>query len=100
MGPGLVILQTGHTVYVAVRSRLWKCNVDQLRPANEMEELGMQVVESRQYQDLLQQMQQQRHGAVDVEREGPPPEDAWRHPSAELRRSQPYRGERTSEGDA
>ena len=80
VGPGLVILQTGHTVYVAVRSRLWKCNVDQLRPANEMEELGMQVVESRQYQELLQQMQKQRHGAVDVEREGPPPEDAWRHP--------------------
>ena len=52
-----------------------------LRPANEMEELGMQVVQSRQYQGLLQQMQQrQRHGAVDVEREGPPPPDAWRRP--------------------
>ena len=80
VGPGVVILQNGHTVYVAVRSRLWKCNVDQLRPANEMEELGMQVVQSRQYQDLLQQMQQQRQGAVDVEREGPPPPDAWRRP--------------------
>ena len=78
VGPGVVVLQNGHTVYVAVRSRLWKCNVDQLRPANEMEELGMQVVQSRQYQDLLQQMQQQRLGAVDVEREGPPPPDAWR----------------------
>lgn len=28
VGPGVVILQNGHTVYVAVRSRLWKCNVD------------------------------------------------------------------------
>eukprot|EP00434_Breviolum_minutum_P029882 symbB.v1.2.026423.t1/scaffold2638.1/size74318/2 len=85
VGPGLVILQTGHTVYVAVRSRLWKCNVDQLRPANEMEELGMQVVESRQYQELLHQMQQQRHGAVDVEREGPPPRGCLETPCEENR---------------
>ena len=78
VGPGLVILQNGHTVYVAMRSRLWKCNVDQLRPASPTEELGMQVIQSAQYKDLLQQMQKQRQGAVDVEREGPPPPEAWR----------------------
>ena len=80
VGPGIVILQNGHTVYVAVRSRLWKCNCDQLRPASQAEELGMQVVASRQYQDLLEQMQKQRHGAIDVEREGTPPPEAWQLP--------------------
>ena len=38
----------------------------------------MQVIESRQYKDLLKQMQGQRTGAVDVEREGIPPDHAWR----------------------
>ena len=80
IGPGLVILQNGHTVYVAMRSRLWKCNTDQLRPANEAEELAMQVITSEQYKDLLQQMQGQRTGAIDVAREGSPPEEAWRRP--------------------
>ena len=80
VGPGLVILQNGHTVYVAMRSRLWKRNSDQLRPATPTEELGMQVLSSEQYRDLLQQMQSQRTGAVDVAREGAPGEDAWRTP--------------------
>eukprot|EP00435_Cladocopium_sp_Y103_P038659 s4112_g10.t1 len=70
IGPGLVILQNGHTVYVAMRSRLWKCNTDQLRPATATEELGMQVVLTDQYKDLLQH--------VDVAKEGSPPDSAWR----------------------
>ena len=80
MGPGIVIMQNGHTVYVAVRSRLWKCNTDQLRPASQTEEMAMQVIASRQYRDLLGQMQKQRSGAVDVEREGAPPPEAWQQP--------------------
>ena len=81
VGPGLVILQNGHTVYVAMRSRLWKCNSDQLRPASSTEELAMEVVTSGQYRDLLQQMQGQRTGAIDVAREGTPPDDAWKGPA-------------------
>eukprot|EP00435_Cladocopium_sp_Y103_P035246 s245_g9.t1 len=73
IGPGLVILQNDHTVYVAMRSRLWKCSSDQLRPVSSTEELAMQVVTSEQYKDLLQQMRGQRVGAVDVAREGAPP---------------------------
>lgn len=80
VGPGIVIMQNGHTVYVAVRSRLWKCNTDQLRPASQTEEMAMQVIASRQYRDLLGQMQKQRSGAVDVEREGTPPPEAWQQP--------------------
>lgn len=83
VGPGLVILQNGHTVYVAMRSRLWKCNTDQLRPATATEELGMQVVLTDQYRDLLQQMRGQRAGAVDVAREGAPSDNAWRTAPAE-----------------
>ena len=60
---------------------LHKCNSDQLRPANSTEELAMQVITSEQYKDLLQQMQGQRTGAIDVAREGTPSEEAWR-PSA------------------
>ena len=86
VGPGLVILQNGHTVYVAMRSRLWKCNSDQLRPASDTEDLAMQVVMSDQYRQLLQQLQQQRHGAVDVAREGTPEPEAWR--SCEVRREE------------
>ena len=89
VGPGLVILQNGHTVYVAMRSRLWKCNTDQLRPASRTEELAMQVVSSDQYRELLQQMQQQRSGAVDVTREGPPPPEAWQPAAVVERRPDP-----------
>jgi len=94
VGPGLVILQNGHTVYVAMRSRLWKCNTDQLRPATQPEEMAMQVIESRQYKDLLKQMQGQRTGAVDVEREGIPPDHAWRGPA-----QQPERASAVSAGE-
>ena len=54
-----------------MRSRL-------LRPATATEKLGMQVVLTDQYRDLLQQMRGQRAGAVDVAREGAPPDNAWR----------------------
>ena len=55
VGPGLVVRQNAHTVYVGMRSRLWKCNGDQLRPATSTEEFAMEAVTSGQYKDLLQQ---------------------------------------------
>ena len=82
-GPGLVLLHQGTTVWVAMRARLWKCNVDQVRPANSTEALGVEVVNSLQYQDLLKNMEGKRAGAVDVSREGAPPEDAWEEPREE-----------------
>ena len=99
IGPGLVILQNGHTVYVAMRSRLWKCNSDQLRPANSTEELAMQVITSEQYKDLLQQMQGQRTGAIDVAREGTPSAEAWRAPTHNPEEASTIR-EATGSGDA
>ena len=56
--------------------------------------MAMQVIESRQYKDLLKQMQGQRTGAVDVEREGIPPDHAWRGPA-----QQPERVSAVSAGD-
>ncbi|CAE7224945.1 RE2 [Symbiodinium sp. CCMP2592] len=82
-GPGLVLLHQGTTVWVAMRARLWKCNVDQVRPASSTEALGIEIVNSQQYQELLRNMEGKRAGAVDVAREGSPPEDAWEEPREE-----------------
>eukprot|EP00969_Alexandrium_andersonii_P325914 14400123-Alexandrium_andersonii.AAC.1 len=35
VGPALVIKQAGHAVWVAVRSRIWRCSADQVRPAEQ-----------------------------------------------------------------
>ena len=45
-GPGVVIMQSGHTVWVAMRARLWKCSSDQLRAASPLETLGNEVAQS------------------------------------------------------
>eukprot|EP00969_Alexandrium_andersonii_P318103 14051060-Alexandrium_andersonii.AAC.1 len=41
--PGLVILQRGGSVWVAMRSRLWKCSSEQLRSANREESMGAEL---------------------------------------------------------
>ena len=86
-GPGLVIMQKGHTVWVAMRARLWKCNVDQVRPATATEAMGIEVV-----QELLKDATGKRAGALDVEKEGPPPDDAFQAPLHEM----PQQGPLTS----
>ena len=83
-GPGLVLLHSGTTVWVAMRARLWKCNVDQVRPASATEAMGVEVINSEHYQELLKSMQGKRAGAVDVEKEGAPPEDSWQSPVEEV----------------
>ena len=77
-GPGLVLLHQATTIWVAMRARLWECNVDQVRPANSTEAMGVEIVNSQQYQELLKNMR-----AVDVAREGTPPEEAWEEPREE-----------------
>eukprot|EP00971_Amphidinium_carterae_P186926 3710393-Amphidinium_carterae.3 len=73
-GPGLVVLHSGHTVWVSMRSRLWRCNVDQLRNAASEEMLGAELVQQGQLKDLLLHLHSTRGGsAVDVASEGPPP---------------------------
>ena len=76
VGPGLVVLQAGHTVFVSMRSRLWKCNSDQLRAATHYEALGASLTSVAEIRDLLDQGGRARCGAVDVASEGPPPSEA------------------------
>ena len=70
----MVLLQAGHTVYVSMRARLWKCSSEQLRAATHYESLGASLSESSKLRDVLQQGRLVRCGAVDVAAEGPPPD--------------------------
>ena len=79
-GPGIVLLQSGHTVFVSMRARLWKCNSDQLRAANPYESVGAALADTKEMQDILTQSRQGRSGAVDVASEGAPPDDAEEQP--------------------
>ena len=81
VGPGVVLLQSGKTVYVSMRSRLWKCSSDQLRPALRTEVLGAALSHDAGLEDLLTQVTSNRRAAaVNVEIEGPPPKEAWQQP--------------------
>ncbi|CAK8995053.1 Retrovirus-related Pol polyprotein from transposon TNT 1-94 [Includes: Protease, partial [Durusdinium trenchii] len=71
-GPGVVVLQAGHTVWVSMRARLWKCNSDQLRPATHHESIGADMARSGELQDLIAQGRSTKAGAVDVTTEGTP----------------------------
>ena len=76
-----MIKQAGHTVWVAMRSRLWRCNVDQIREAVESESLGADLLRTIDAKELLRQTNPgPRAGAVDVQREGTPPDGAWDEP--------------------
>ena len=79
-GPGVVVLQVGHTVYVSMRARLWKCNSDQLRAATHYESVGAALADTHEMQEILQQSRQGRCGAVDVASEGAPPDEAENAP--------------------
>ena len=81
VGPGIVVLQAGHTVYVSMRSRLWKCNSEQLRPASHHESIGAALAQTHELQDILAQTRANRCGAVDVASEGTPDERAQLEPS-------------------
>ena len=77
IGPGVVVLQAGHTVWVSMRARLLKCNSDQLRPASSHETLGAELARAGELAEVIQQTRAGKTGAVDVAREGSPPSDAW-----------------------
>ncbi len=73
VGPGVVILSNNTTVYVGMRSRLWRCSLSQLRPALPAEILGKEIASDPGLRDLLHQvMSSSRVGAVAVDKEGPP----------------------------
>ena len=57
----------------AMRSRVWKCSSDQLRPANEAETLGAELTNEKGLEQILTNTKGHRATAVDVISEGPPP---------------------------
>ena len=76
-GPGLVVMQQGHTVWVSLRSRLLKCNSDQLRAASHEEAVGAELHRSGELKELVSQTSSHRASAVDVSAEGSPPDEAF-----------------------
>ena len=73
-GPGVVLLANNRTIYVAMRSRLWRCSPEQLRAALPAEVLGREIASDPGLSELIRQVTSGvRTGAVDVVREGPPP---------------------------
>ena len=81
IGPGLVIMQQGNTVWVSMRARIWKCSSDQLRSASHLETLGAELTKAQGLEDILNQTKSKQAGAVDVAAEGPPERDAWSQPA-------------------
>ncbi|CAE7645030.1 GIP [Symbiodinium sp. CCMP2592] len=76
VGPGLVVLQTKSLVWVAMRTRLWRCAPEQLRSADPSEMMGRQLATDPSLGELLRQVTAGSQAkAVDVAREGPPPQE-------------------------
>ena len=75
VGPGIVVLQSKSVVFVAMRSRLWRCSPEQLRSAFPSEVLGRQLATDPEMAELLRKVISGNNaGAVDITREGPPDE--------------------------
>ena len=64
VGPGLVLLNGQNVIWVAMRTRLWRCAPEQLRSAFPEEVLGRQLSSDPSLGEL-----------VNVAREGPPSEE-------------------------
>ena len=74
VGPGLVIIQSGHTVWMAMGTRLWKCSTERLRRATRPEALGAEILDDQELGPILRIVVQGDYNAgVEVIREGPPP---------------------------
>ena len=81
VGPGPVVLQSGHIIWVAGRSRRWKCSTDQVRHATSTEAAGAELIHHFDACNLLLEARPgQRTGAIDVSRGGALPSDAWDRP--------------------
>ena len=75
VGPGLVVVANNSTVYVGMRTRLWRCSPEQLRLAHPAEEMGHQLASDPGLSELLRRvLSGSTAGAINVMREGPPSE--------------------------
>ncbi len=70
VGPGVVVLSNNKTIYVAMRTRLWRCAPEQLRAALPSEVLGKDIASSPGLAELLRQVNSGTYkGAVDITKE-------------------------------
>ena len=73
VGPGVVVLSNNRVVYVAMRTRLWRCAPEQLRAAMPSEVLGQELASSPGLAELLRQVNSGSYkGAVDITKEALP----------------------------
>ena len=76
VGPGVIVTQTSSVIWVAMRTRLWRCSPEQLRAAFPSEVLGRQLASDPQLGELLRKViSGNQAGAVDVTKELPPTEN-------------------------
>ena len=81
VGPGVVVLANNRVIYVAMRTRLWRCAPEQLRAAMPSEVLGKEIASSPGLAELLRQVNSGTYkGAVDVTRERFPDNSEQFHP--------------------
>ena len=82
VAPEAVVRQSGRTVWVAVRSGLWKCSPLQVGSATRAESLGAELRDEVAFNEIHQDLKDpgKRVGATDVESEGEPPPEAWDSP--------------------
>lgn len=81
VGPGVVVLANNRVIYVAMRTRLWRCAPEQLRAAMPSEVLGKEIASSPGLAELLRQVNSGTYkGAVDVSRERYPDQAEHFHP--------------------
>ena len=72
-GPRVIVLVSQRGIYVAMRSRLWRCGPEPLRPAHLNEMSGAQMSEGPAWAELLQKINSGvRAGILDVSTERPP----------------------------
>eukprot|EP00959_Pyramimonas_sp_CCMP1952_P072715 1519305-Pyramimonas_sp.AAC.1 len=62
-----------------MRSKLYMCSEEQVRPATRQESLGAELLDAARFDQLREEVRApgRRIGAVDVASEGPPPPGAW-----------------------
>ncbi|CAE7346579.1 RE1 [Symbiodinium natans] len=100
VGPGMVVLSSRSIVWVAMRSRLWRCTPEQLRPAFPSEVLGRELASDPELADLLRRVVSGgQTEAVDVTRERPPAQTDQLMPVQEECEGIPVSAERPTEAE-
>ena len=79
VGPCFVVLQKGSAIWVTRRGELWRCNKTQVFPMENQAAQGLESIPA----ELLRVKERlrfhpEKQGYVDVEKEGDPPEAAYR----------------------